>query len=78
MTFGYDARSFITPFQKTTTSRIFTFGEELLGQLKDVRGKREERNRPVIFVAHSLGGIVVKSVSAGLQIHPAQSKFMDL
>jgi hypothetical protein len=48
------------PFTKTTTGRVFTFGEDLLGALSDAR--LGARGRPIIFLGHSLGGIVIKSV----------------
>jgi len=61
LTFGYDSRAFISPFEKATTGRVFTFAEELLGALSDRRA--QARGRPIILVGHSLGGIVIKSVS---------------
>jgi surfactin synthase thioesterase subunit len=48
------------PFTKTTTGRVFTFAEEMLGALSDARVGA--RGRPIIFLGHSLGGIVIKSV----------------
>jgi predicted esterase len=63
MTFGYDARAFIQPFAKATTARVFTFGEALLTALNDKRVATDAESRPIIFVGHSLGGIVIKSVS---------------
>jgi protein SERAC1 len=64
MTYGYDARVFIRPFAAKTTGRTFTFAEALLGDLSDMRSSQEEKVRPLIFMGHSLGGIVIKSVSS--------------
>ena len=55
MAFGYDA-GMIT---KARTERSFTFAEGLLVELRDVRSGKA-RLRPLFFLAHSLGGIVVK------------------
>ena len=71
LTFGYDSRAFISPFEKATTGRVFTFAEELLGALSDKR--TQARGRPIILVGHSLGGIVIKNVSAALD-KPVQTR----
>lgn len=44
---------------KARTERSFTFAEGLLVELRDVRSGKA-RLRPLFFLAHSLGGIVVK------------------
>lgn len=62
LTFGYEAQVFAAPGETASTGRIFTFGEALLSALNDARVPQGARNRPIIFVAHSLGGLVVKSV----------------
>jgi hypothetical protein len=41
MTFGYDARSFLGPFQEATTGRTFTFAEALLFDLFNARSTPE-------------------------------------
>jgi alpha-beta hydrolase superfamily lysophospholipase len=62
MTFGYDARGFISPFKKAIRARVFIFGRMLLEALLEKRTSEDERHRPIILIGHSLGGIVVKSV----------------
>ncbi|KAI9782759.1 MAG: hypothetical protein M1816_001711 [Peltula sp. TS41687] len=61
LTFGYHATAFIRPFSKSSTGRTFTFAEILLNDLSDARSSRTEKFRPIIFIGHSLGGIVIKT-----------------
>jgi predicted alpha/beta-fold hydrolase len=62
LTFGYNARIFVSSKEHKTTDRIFTFGESLLVSLSDVRVERAAKNRPILFIGHSLGGLIIKSV----------------
>lgn len=73
MTFGYNATAFIRPFSKSSTGRTFTFAEILLNDLSDARSSRTEKSRPIIFIGHSLGGIVIKTVYQLLFIGQTQS-----
>lgn len=59
MSFGYDSNSF---FGKST-SDINDVAGMLIDYLDALRQSEEERRRPIIFVAHSLGGIVTKRVN---------------
>ncbi|KAF4465865.1 ankyrin repeats (3 copies) domain-containing [Fusarium albosuccineum] len=56
MTFGYDSAL------KNSTSRmtVFDFAQDLLTRLVMERQDPLERERPIIFLCHSLGGIVAK------------------
>ncbi|KAK0612792.1 hypothetical protein B0T17DRAFT_583367 [Bombardia bombarda] len=56
MTFGYDSG---LAFNRSK-SGIDNFARDLLNRLRMVRGDADALNRPIIFIAHSLGGIVVK------------------
>lgn len=47
----------------TSTATVFQHAKNLLSDLADARMSKAEKTRPLIFVAHSLGGIVVKDVS---------------
>lgn len=63
MTFGYDARPWLKSANKIS-ARWFNSAESLLA---DVRSMRMTTNtpygKPIMFIGHSLGGIVIKRVS---------------
>jgi hypothetical protein len=61
MTFGYNADAAFG----NTTADIVDHSKDLLGSLIDKREEEDEKLRPIIFIAHSLGGIVVKQVRNG-------------
>ncbi|KAK1640670.1 Alpha/Beta hydrolase protein [Colletotrichum phormii] len=59
--FDYDATAFLTPFEKETKGSTFQFAESLLDTLADSRLGPAAKTRPIVFVGHSLGGIVIKA-----------------
>lgn len=61
MSFGYDS---VLLFSKST-SDVGTFAEQLLESLLSRRMNVPD-TRPIIFICHSLGGIVVKKVGSSL------------
>jgi hypothetical protein len=77
LTYGYDTNirhRFDTPISKST---VYDIGTDLLVSLEAER--RSQPSRPLIFVAHSLGGIIVKEAirrSHGFQTH--QSHLHDI
>ena len=58
MTFGYNADAAFG----NTTADIVDHAKDLLSSLIDKREEEDENRRPIIFIAHALGGIVVKQV----------------
>ncbi|RYP74867.1 hypothetical protein DL771_002788 [Monosporascus sp. 5C6A] len=79
LTFGYDAN--VVKFTKVVSSN--TIGDHagtFLAALATARNATEESmNRPIIFVAHSLGGLVCQDAlrAAALSPHPHQRKILD-
>lgn len=58
MSYGYDST---TAFSKSVTD-IEDQAKILIDTLSSERESPSEKNRPLIFIAHSLGGIIVKKV----------------
>jgi hypothetical protein len=58
MSYGYDSA---VAFSKSTAD-ITTFAEALLNELIARRDTSVEKTRPIVFICHSLGGIVFKKV----------------
>ncbi|KAL4767251.1 Alpha/Beta hydrolase protein [Aspergillus nidulans var. acristatus] len=71
-TFGYNREAFLNPNCKSKV-RTFTCGESLLNDLDDARSTSP--NRPIIFIGHSLGGIVIKYA---LKHAKSRSQFANL
>ncbi|KAK9578899.1 hypothetical protein V6Z98_005612 [Aspergillus fumigatus] len=56
MTFGYNAR-----FKNFTAQQdLRSISLKLLAELVDLRTTEDEKSRPIVFVCHSLGGIIAK------------------
>ena len=58
---GYDADVFHF-FGPVGTGNINDYSNKLLHDLSRVRFENHETERPLIFIAHSLGGLIVKDV----------------
>ncbi|KAN0067445.1 TPR-like protein [Elaphomyces granulatus] len=66
MSFGYNASAAFG----NTTATIADHARDLLGCLVDKREEGDEKTRPIIFVGHSLGGIVIKQALFQARIEP--------
>jgi len=66
LNFGYNARAAFG----NTTAQVIDHAKDLLSSLLDKREEEIERRRPLIFIAHSLGGIIVKQALAWARIEP--------
>ena len=58
-TWGYDAD--IAGFSSASRNTIHQHAGNLLSDLVDLRAESEQNQKPIIFVVHSLGGIIVKA-----------------
>ncbi len=58
LSFAYDADA----YGNTSITALRGNAQALLARLRDVREVRDH-GRPIVFAAHSLGGIVLKQVS---------------
>ena len=64
-TWGYDSRTRSKSHgEQLTIKSLYDHGRELVFDLDGERRATNSHRRPIIFVVHSLGGIVVKSVSS--------------
>ena len=60
LSFGYDARV-ATIWSPPSSNRLNNHAENLVGELVTLREESASEERRIIFVAHSLGGLVVQS-----------------
>lgn len=58
MSFSYNSRVQLSK----SASDIYVFADQLLEQLLAARNSPREKARPIVFICHSLGGIVFKQV----------------
>ncbi|MCJ1457769.1 hypothetical protein MMC28_008138 [Mycoblastus sanguinarius] len=65
MSWGYDAQV-ANFFDKSGQCSIFDHAQQLLQDISMERTAPNEKERPMFFVAHSLGGLVVKDVELRL------------
>ncbi|KAA8913656.1 hypothetical protein FN846DRAFT_929114 [Sphaerosporella brunnea] len=60
LTFGYDS----TLRDSTSTGSIQQFSRAFLDGVNSERTGEKERNRPIIFIGHSFGGLIIKQALA--------------
>ncbi|EXJ76155.1 uncharacterized protein A1O5_00663 [Cladophialophora psammophila CBS 110553] len=73
MTFGYNADAAFGQ----STAEVIDHAKSLLANLIDKREEAEEIERPLIFIAHSLGGIVVKQALLQARLEPRFQSISD-
>ncbi|KAM5354912.1 hypothetical protein ACJ41O_001558 [Fusarium nematophilum] len=78
LTFGYNAKAFVDPTVTANTLTIFTFAQNLLSDLADLRTTTKSTGRPIIFIGHSLGGLVIKSASIMMYTFSSEQCGADL
>jgi len=66
--FGYNSVSYFS----TSNANVRDFASELLASIKSSRRDPVEKKRPIVFICHSLGGIVFKQVI--VSISPRDSR----
>ncbi|KIW35358.1 uncharacterized protein PV07_02057 [Cladophialophora immunda] len=73
LTFGYNADAAFGQ----STGEIVDHAKSLLSSLVDKREEQDEIQRPLVFVAHSLGGIVVKQALFQAKLEPRYESIRD-
>jgi hypothetical protein len=68
MTFGYE--TVIEKTGPTNSSTFFSHSSDLLFTL--LQARRHDKNRPLVFIAHSVGGLLVKDVLRRSEAEPDQ------
>ncbi|KAG8808510.1 hypothetical protein FRC17_003914, partial [Serendipita sp. 399] len=76
LTYGYDAH--VYGDESVSTQTIFRHAETFAGRLSQQR--KEHPERPIIFISHSLGGIILKKTLSICHSHQFDSdhKFRDI
>jgi alpha-beta hydrolase superfamily lysophospholipase len=69
MTFGYDA-DVIRPMGRVGQNTVLSHASNFMNYLRNKRDGPLEEKRPLIFVAHSLGGLVCEQVRSNAWTSP--------
>lgn len=70
--FGFNSSVF-----SQSTSDIEDVSRTLLDRIDSVRENSQAREKPIIFISHSLGGIIVKKAKQSSIIHFPSSQLTD-
>lgn len=76
VTFGYDA-FYIKGLETASNTRLLDHANSLLVDLQNDREEQKAVSRPLIFVAHSMGGLVCKRAILTARNHP-DARFRDI
>ena len=74
MTFGYNS----TLVNKGSEERLQDWANELLEQLSRMRTTSAEKQRPIIMICHSMGGLVARQAMIQLHFHPKRHRGIAL
>jgi hypothetical protein len=69
LTYGYN--SYTREERSLSGQKIYQHGEDLITCIAAERQAQRIHDRPIIFIAHSLGGLVLKSVCVLLVLVPS-------
>ncbi|TGO71041.1 hypothetical protein BELL_0627g00030 [Botrytis elliptica] len=71
MTFGYSSRL----CDRGNLSGITVWSQDLLRSISSLRKTKKERERPILFVCHSMGGLVARQAMVELDKYGSQSEY---
>ena len=71
LTFGYDA-DIIHIWKQKSTARLGNHAEALVGDLARQRIDTDSNDRPILFIVHSLGGLVTENALCYSRNHSAE------
>ncbi|KAK6613001.1 hypothetical protein H4I95_01345 [Botrytis cinerea] len=71
MTFGYSSRL----RDRGNLSGITVWSQDLLRSVSSLRKTKKERERPILFVCHSMGGLVARQAMVKLDKYGSQSEY---
>jgi pimeloyl-ACP methyl ester carboxylesterase len=77
VSWGYDS-SVLKPIKSSSQASIFGHVENLLNDVCRIRDSLEAEIRPIIFVGHSLGGLVIKEALIRASEYLSNNQHVDL
>ncbi|KAF8535670.1 hypothetical protein BDD12DRAFT_983186 [Trichophaea hybrida] len=73
MSYGYNTNL----VRSTVDDTILDYRRHFIEQLENARSSPEEKTRPIFFIGHSLGGILISQVLAQLKSNPTHRHLLD-
>jgi protein SERAC1 len=77
ISWGYDS-SVLKPVKSSSQASIFGHVDNLLNDISRIRDSLEAQIRPIIFVGHSLGGLLIKEALIRASEYLSNSQHVDL
>ncbi len=69
LAFGYDA----DVARSGESASLITVSEHARNLLNGIHGKRQDTHCPIVFVGHSLGGLVIERVCKTVRVGPSSA-----